>query len=27
VRFGRGGIFSVTGYVHDDLGNYWQILE
>jgi dolichyl-phosphate-mannose--protein O-mannosyl transferase len=27
VRFGRGAILSVTGYVHDDLGNHWQILE
>ena len=27
IRFGRGGIFSITGYPHDDQGNYWQILE
>jgi len=27
VRFGRGGIFSVTGYGLDDAGNYWQVLE
>lgn len=26
VRFGRGQIFSVTGFVFDDLGNYWQVL-
>ena len=27
VRFGAGGVYSVTGYAHDDHGSYWQLSE
>ena len=27
VKFGMGGIYSVTGYAVDDHGSYWQLNE